>query len=172
MTADDIIDDILQREGDRYTNRAADRGGPTKYGITQATLSRYRGRPVTAAEVQGLTREEARAIYCQLYVHPWEWIVDDDLRALMVDTAVQHGRAPKLLQEAATAAGARLNIDGDIGQKTRAAVLQIPPHRMWRALYARRLAYYGELVRADPIQASNIHGWMNRMGSILLDLTA
>ncbi|HMV53639.1 MAG TPA: glycosyl hydrolase 108 family protein [Rhodocyclaceae bacterium] len=172
MTADDIIDDILQREGDHYTNRAADRGGPTKYGITQSTLSRYRGRPVSAAEVQALTREEARAIYCQIYVHPWEWIADDALRALMVDTAVQHGRAPKLLQEAANAAGARLAIDGSIGPGTRAAVLQMPPYRMWRALYARRLAYYGELVRDDSSQAANIHGWMNRMGTILLDLAA
>ena len=33
MTVDQMIDDILRREGG-YVNHPADKGGPTKYGIT------------------------------------------------------------------------------------------------------------------------------------------
>nr|WP_222532573.1 glycosyl hydrolase 108 family protein [Azospirillum sp. 412522] len=42
-----IIDTILRREGwPRYTDRPSDRGGPTKGGITLATLTNWRKRPV------------------------------------------------------------------------------------------------------------------------------
>ena len=43
MTDSEIISAILVREGGgRYTDVPADRGGPTKYGITQAALAEYR----------------------------------------------------------------------------------------------------------------------------------
>ena len=39
MTTEQVITDILRREGwPKYTNRAADKGGPTKGGITLETL--------------------------------------------------------------------------------------------------------------------------------------
>ena len=58
MSIDALIDDILVREGG-FVNHPADRGGPTHYGITQATLSRWRQQPVTVQDVQALTLEEA-----------------------------------------------------------------------------------------------------------------
>ena len=62
-TVEDMIDDILRREGG-YVNHRADRGGPTNYGVTLGTLRRWRGDPtLTAADVKALTREEAREIY-------------------------------------------------------------------------------------------------------------
>ncbi len=54
-----IIDAILEREGDTYTNHPKDRGGPTKYGITRATLSAWRGVSVTAKDVKALTEERS-----------------------------------------------------------------------------------------------------------------
>ena len=35
-----IIKEIIRREGG-YVNHPNDRGGPTKYGVTHKTLSRY-----------------------------------------------------------------------------------------------------------------------------------
>jgi lysozyme family protein len=51
--------------GDKYTNRAADRGGPTKHGVTAKKLGEWRklNRPATPAEVQALTEREAYLIY-------------------------------------------------------------------------------------------------------------
>src|SRR5690606_41674791 len=36
-----IIDDIIRREGTAYTEHPSDRGGATKYGITQSTWDDY-----------------------------------------------------------------------------------------------------------------------------------
>ena len=54
---DEIIDDILRREGG-YVDHPLDRGGPTNFGITQITLDAL-GVP---RSVRDLTIEEARRI--------------------------------------------------------------------------------------------------------------
>lgn len=61
---------LLEREGNgQYTDRAADRGGPTRWGVTAAALGAWRklGRPATAQEVQALGRDEALAILNDVY---------------------------------------------------------------------------------------------------------
>ena len=64
MTDEDYITLTIEREGGAaYTNRGDDRGGPTKYGITQGMLARARGHEVAAADVEALTEAEARTIY-------------------------------------------------------------------------------------------------------------
>lgn len=61
---DTLITKAMRREGwDEYTDHDDDSGGPTKFGITLATLSRYRGEPCTAEDVQALDEAEARRIY-------------------------------------------------------------------------------------------------------------
>ena len=67
MTSDQILDDVIRREGS-YVHDPQDRGGPTKYGITQRTLRAWRGQAVTAEDVRQVTRDEARAIYRRRYV--------------------------------------------------------------------------------------------------------
>ena len=41
MRTETIIEHIIQVEGHAYTNNPADRGGPTKYGITQRTFPEW-----------------------------------------------------------------------------------------------------------------------------------
>ena len=53
MTVEQLIEDVIAREGG-YVAHPADTGGPTKFGVTRATLSRWRGHHVTAAAVQAL----------------------------------------------------------------------------------------------------------------------
>ncbi len=128
---DEIIDDVLRREGgDKYTNIPGDSGGPTKYGITLNTLSKWRKKPCTAADVEALTEAEARQIYTARYwyepgfdrVAPISSEVADEL----MDTGVNMGpaRAVEFLQRLLTAFNNRgafypdLKVDGVLGQNT------------------------------------------------------
>lgn len=91
-----IIDGVIQSEGG-YVNHPSDRGGPTKYGITLATLAAWRGKKVTAEDVKQLTREEAFNIYYKRYVTGpgFDKIVAIDVRvgAELVDSGVLSGPA-------------------------------------------------------------------------------
>lgn len=82
---------ILGHEGG-YGNHPKDPGGPTNMGITQRVLGEWRGRKVSAIDVQGLTRTEAGEIYRARY---WRrcgadhWPAGIDL--LVFDAAVNSG---------------------------------------------------------------------------------
>ena len=67
-TLEAVFPETMKWEGGaRYTNDPRDPGGPTKYGITQKALAAWRGRSVSAADVQALGLPEARAIYKRDY---------------------------------------------------------------------------------------------------------
>ncbi|QPC43482.1 glycoside hydrolase family 108 protein [Kaustia mangrovi] len=65
-TLSDALRLMFGHEGG-YVNDPKDPGGPTKYGVTLATLAAHRGRKVTAADVRNLTLSEARIIYRKSY---------------------------------------------------------------------------------------------------------
>jgi len=160
---DAILDEVLRREGG-YVNHPADRGGPTKYGITAATLGAWRhlGRAATAKEVAALTVQEARTIYRQRYVTDpgFEGITHEPLLALLVDAGVHSGpkRAVEWLQ---TALG--VTADGILGPRTRAALAQADPVAVYRRVLAARLRFLGRLITNDRRQAAFAAGWMARM---------
>lgn len=145
MTDDQIIDGLLVHEGS-YVDHPDDRGGPTNYGITQATLSRWRGRDVSRRDVRDLTMEEARDIYQALYVEPFHDI-DPDVKPQVVDIAVHSGpaRARALLAKAEA-------------QTTRPVGVQ---------LVIERLEFYAGIVQGNPRQAVFLRGWITRAVSFL-----
>jgi lysozyme family protein len=58
------IDALIEREGgDKYTDLPADRGGPTRWGITQTTARAFG----YVGEMRDLARSTAEAIYLQRY---------------------------------------------------------------------------------------------------------
>jgi lysozyme family protein len=59
-----------------YVDHPADPGGATNLGITIGTLSKWRGRPVSKADVKELTKDEAAQIYRKNY---WNAINGDAL---------------------------------------------------------------------------------------------
>jgi lysozyme family protein len=67
VTEERIISDLLAREGG-FVNHPADRGGATKFGITQDTLSAWLGRAASVEDVRALTASEAGAIYRQRFI--------------------------------------------------------------------------------------------------------
>lgn len=166
IEADRLIDDIIRREGDEYTNNPHDRGGPTKFGITLDTLASYRGHvSVTASDVEALTEVEAREIYDHIYVKPFAPLagISGPLLGLLVDSGVQHGpeRAIKWLQ---TALG--VVSDGDLGPKT---VLAWGPHQqnddmpLYKSVLKARIMFYAHIIHHDPTQVEYIDGWFARV---------
>ncbi len=164
------LTNILRREGG-FVDHPADRGGPTKYGITAATLGEWRGlgRPASREEVNALTEREARAIYTKSYLKDpgFSQIRNAKLRDLLLDCAVHHGprRAAIWLQEAVG-----VKADGIIGPMT----ISKTNNRTLRAfaslrmqLLSKRIVFLGELITKDPKQAVFAKGWMVRVAEFL-----
>jgi lysozyme family protein len=172
LTSEDIIEAILRREGAAYTNNPADKGGPTKWGITQATLTRYLGRPASEQDVQQLTREVAVDIYRELYVSPITRILPDlppRVLGLLVDSNVQHN--PKRWQEWFQASvGA--TVDGAVGPETvekwrQWRIAGLGADRLFYRVFGCRMRYYFKIIHDDPTQATFANGWANRLSEFL-----
>ena len=161
---DAILDRLIQREGG-WSDHASDRGGCTKYGITKATLVRWRGRG-TCADVRAMSENEARLIYRALYwVEPRIYQMPGPvLRELLFDAAVHHGpdRAIKWAQDAL-----RVRVDGIIGPQTLAAAMVADPDWLYRAVLRRRIMFLGRLLTDDPTQAVFAAGWLNRVAAFV-----
>lgn len=144
MTADDIIADIIRREGVVFTDIPGDVGGPTKFGITLKTLQQV--QPDATVEVlRDLTIDTAHDVYSALYVRPFVPYAngDDALLALMVDSAVQHGVS-------------RLQ-----------RWICVEGYRTFPRLLAHRIQFYGQICVADPSQLKFLNGWLNRATSFI-----
>lgn len=166
MIDDQIIEAILDIERG-YVNHLKDRGGATNWGITQATLTAWLGRPATIADVKALTREEAGEIYKALYItRPgFDKIQDPKLRHLVVDSGVQHGqaRATKWLQSLLG-----VKVDGQLGPITAEAInRRSMASNLYNEFLAARIRYYGEIITGNPSQAVFAKGWMVRATSFL-----
>ncbi len=164
-----MIDDIIRREGG-FVDHPADRGGPTNFGITQKTLSRYLGRKVTRDDVRRLSRELAAEIYRRAYyLEPRIDTLPKSIRAFLFDSAVNHGprRAIRFLQQVCNAAGfGPLTVDGLLGPATRrravAGEREMGPWLL-AALAEERRMFYRLIVERDPSQRVFFKGWMNRL---------
>ena len=175
MTIDDMIDHVLVKEGG-YVNHPADRGGPTNYGITQKTLSRYLEKAVTIDMVKALDLETARDIYeLNYYRVPRINQLPAEIQPFLFDCAVNHGprRAIKFLQNVCNEAGfGPLTPDGLMGPKTKAqarACLEELGQWMVVALVEERQMFYVEIVQNDDSQQAFLKGWLNRARSFLPD---
>lgn len=163
-----LIVNLTAREGG-YVDHPADRGGPTKWGITQATLSAYRGSPVSAFQVQSLTATEAAEIYRQRYFYQpgFDAVADPELQELLVDYGVNSG--PEAAVKSLQLCLQRMKlytgpIDGDIGPLTRQALRAVNnvPELYYR-VKCERWELFLRYIGRDPSQAGFATGWSNRM---------
>ena len=175
MDVETMIDEILVKEGG-YVNHPADRGGPTNYGITQKTLSRYLEVAVTADMVKALDVDTARDIHeLNYYRIPRIDKLPPPLQPFLFDSAVNHGprRAIKFLQEVCNDAGyGPLVVDGLMGPKSKAqahACLQELGDWMIVALVEERQMFYADIVTNDASQNVFLKGWLARARSFLPD---
>ena len=183
MTIESIIDDVIRVEGSAYTNHPSDKGGPTKYGITQRTLSAYLGRSVSADAVKALTEEVARAIYLKRYVIDPGFdtvnAVSAQIGHEIVDAGVNVGvaRASEWLQRALNALNrggrdyADLVVDGDVGPATVAVLTRLLAVRgvngekaLLRALNSLQGEHYIRIAEGRAANEDFVFGWlMNRV---------
>lgn len=178
MNNANIIENILRREGDRYTNNPLDRGGATKYGVTQRAWNDYISHdPANAPcrDVEALTRDMAIKFYTDSFVEPVSWIDNVYLRELVIDSAVQHGpmRAIKWLQAAASC-----TIDGVIGDETRRAVNPLSDSladtewqlHIYHQMLKTRVRFYAQIASDGGPNDTDLHflpGWINRVAEFI-----
>jgi lysozyme family protein len=167
---DSMIDDILRREGG-YVDHAADRGGATKYGVTQQTLAEYLGRAVTKDDVRNMDIELAREIYRKNYYYgPKIDRLPEPIQPFIFDWSINHGpvRAIKFVQQVCNAAGIAdlIGVDGRMGPATEraaAATQNSLGSGFLNELIEERRHFYRDIVERDPSQEIFLAGWMNRV---------
>lgn len=141
----------MDEEGrSRYTDDPRDSGGPTKYGIAlnynRSVIPDKDGNGVIdAKDVQLLNEEDARNIYLSVYWTPNKCNALPDALAIMHADMVFNpgpGAAPKLLQAALNTCGAKLAVDGKLGQKSLQAANTVDLSKLLPELAAERQRYY------------------------------
>lgn len=172
----DYITKTLVREGgERYTNDPADRGGPTKWGISENTArsAGYLG------DMRALDRDSAIAIYRTFF---WTQpgfdriaAISPELAGVLLDFGVNCGptwparwlqRALNVLNEGDTLWPA-LTVDGQAGVATRAA---LGAYRNKRGAAGVRVLIqlvesfaavrYVEIAESNPSQERFEYGWL------------
>lgn len=173
---DDIINDILKTEGEKYTDDPADSGGPTKWGWTKKAL-RDMG---WFGDVRSLDRQTAFDLYYRRFVvnSGYEPIGPLSMKILceMMDTAVNMGEywAGRFLQGSLNALNDEQKIypdivvDGKIGPNTIKALKKFLDYRndegevvMLRALNCLQGARYLGLAETMPKNERFVYGWLN-----------
>lgn len=181
MDIGDLIDEVIEREGG-YVDHPADRGGPTRFGITLgvARANGYMG------EMARLPRDVAVAIYRRLYWdRPGYGFVAEIyplIAAELFDTAVNMGPATagRFLQRALNALNrnqkdyADLAVDGAVGANSLKAVGTYRRVRgtggervLLKAMEALQGERYIALAELRPANEAFLYGWLaNRIGSL------
>lgn len=78
---------LLKDEGG-YSNTPGDNGGPTNYGITIADYRKYINKAGTAADVKGMTVDQAKVVYKARY---WDALDCDNLASGVDYTCFDYG---------------------------------------------------------------------------------
>ena len=174
MTKDDIFNAILGKEGG-YVNHPDDKGGPTNWGVTQAT-ARAHGY---FGDMRNLTRQQALDILEADYWYGPRFdqigAVSSALAAELCDTGVNMGPSvqAKWFQRWLNVFNIQqqlypdLQADGQIGPRTISALKSFLARRgtegetvLLRALNCSQGQRYLELAEQRPANESFVYGWM------------
>jgi lysozyme family protein len=179
MDIEELIDEVIGREGG-YSNHAADTGGATRWGVTEAVARAhgYRG------DMRAFPREEAVAVYRRIYwLRPgFDRVAEHSMRvaAELFDTGVNMGPgvAAGFLQRALNALNrnerdyADVPVDRRIGDAAVAALTRFLARRgpdgekvLLKAMEALQGERYLSLAEQRPANEAFLYGWLaNRLG--------
>jgi lysozyme family protein len=178
-TIDQLVDEVIGKEGG-YSNHPADKGGPTRWGITEQVARAYGYK----GDMQALPRVTAVAIYKRRY---WIDVRFDQVAAVfprvaaeMFDTGINMGQsiAAGFLQRAINLLnlGATLypdiTADGQIGAMTIAALRSYQQKRgaagevvLLKTIDGFQTGRYADITEARPANEAFFYGWIaNRIG--------
>ncbi|WP_294354473.1 glycosyl hydrolase 108 family protein [uncultured Sphingomonas sp.] len=175
---DQLIDNVIDREGG-YSNHPSDRGGATRFGITEGT-ARANGY---AGDMRHFSRAAAAAIYRRIYWLRPQFdsvaIRAPALAAELFDTGVNMGPAVAVtfLQRALNALNrgatdyADVVLDGRVGAQTLAALDRFLATRrasgevvLVKAIEALQGERYMALAEQRPANEAFLYGWLaNRL---------
>ena len=179
MTIDKLIDNVIAIEGD-YSNHPADRGGPTRWGVTEA-VARAHGY---AGDMRHFPRSEAAAIYKRKYWHRPAFDKVDKyaprLAEELFDTGINMGPgiAAGFLQRSLNALNRNgrdfkdIGVDRQIGGQTLSALQAFLKKRgtsgenvLLKAVEALQGHRYIKLAEKRPANEAFLYGWLtNRIG--------
>lgn len=174
-TIEQLIDEVIAREGD-YSNHPSDRGGPTRFGVTEqvARADGYTG------DMRKFPRDRAVKIYTAKY-----WLrpgfdkiaaVSPLIAAEMFDTGINMGVAVAgtFLQRALNALNRGavdypdIKVDGQVGPMTVYTLSQFLAKRgprgelvMMRAIEALQGERYIQLTEDRPSNEAFLFGWLS-----------
>jgi lysozyme family protein len=174
MTVDAMIDDVIAREGG-YSNHPSDRGGATRWGVTQA-VARAHGYQ---GDMRDYPRAQAVEVYrSQYWTRPaYDRVAEKAPRiaAELFDTAVNMGPeiATGFLQRALNALNrggrdyADVALDRRVGPQTLAALAGFLATRgpageavLLKALDALQGERYVSLAESRPANEAFLYGWL------------
>ena len=156
-----IFDYLLKVEGG-YSNDKHDKGGKTKYGITEedARDFGYKG------DMQDLTKDFAKNIYLKKYYlgNKLDKVVNDKVALSVCDFIVNGGAwGAKKAQAALNELGFDLRVDGILGEKSLAALNEVDENKFLEKYHDLQRRYYRVLAANKPSQKKFLTGWLNRV---------
>ena len=159
------LQDLLEIEG-FFSDDPTDRGGKTKYGITETTARAYGYE----GDMKNLTLTMAEDIY---YVNYWLAMRLEDISDTspmvakeMFDTGVNCGvsRAVKWFQKALNSLKSTpISVDGKIGPKTLRAFEDLDHITIIKMINVYQGLHYIQLCSKDKSQKKFIRGWFRRV---------
>lgn len=181
MSIEKQIDGAIGREGD-YSNHPADKGGPTRWGVTEQVARAYGYK----GDMRVFPREIAVDIYRKRY---WERPGFDQVAKRfprvaeeLFDTGINMGQqvAGKFLQRALNLLNASashypdIGVDGDLGPMTMHALDAFKAKRgaageavLLKTLDGFQLARYADITEAREANEAFFYGWVaNRVGAL------
>lgn len=160
---------LLHDEGG-FVDNPYDKGGPTKYGITMATLARWRRQPVSVDDVRSLTPADATQIYYTWYWKPLgcDKLTQPSIPTMILNAGVLFGVGVSAVaaQKAARQAGfPSLAADGHVGPATVAALNSVDPRRFAAAFADELLDRAVRICDEDPRDERFERDWLTRIGA-------
>lgn len=157
-----------------YSNHKHDKGGATNYGISTTFMQSLHPKESKAqiqARIDNLTQAEAKRImHDEFWIkNKMEKIQDSDVAKFFFDTCVNHGQGfgAKALQTAVNnVTGAKLAVDGKIGEKTLKAVNSSNSRAILQEMVRLRGNKYNRIIENNPSQEDFRKGWFRRLNSL------
>lgn len=159
---------LFSNEGG-YNNEPGDQ--PTNLGITQDTLAKWRGRPVSDDDVRRLNINEATRVYTFWYWNPLTLnaCANQNVATAIFDMGVNMGISgcTKIVQLVLKREHPNLIIDGKLGQLTMQALNNATANSFISEFQKEIVKEYTQIADDHPEKRRFLTGWLNRSNKLL-----